>query len=91
MTPGALRGTPGEDGRGLVGNHTSLPGRLVTLDAGDGLMASIQVRPGKWKSGARMIERANRLPGLWTMAGFARQVGLRIERMRIGVTRIAGA
>jgi hypothetical protein len=62
----------------------------VALNAGNGA-GQILVYSFGLGSGAGMIERAQGLPRLWSVASLARQICLRAEFMRIGVTHVAGS
>jgi hypothetical protein len=62
----------------------------VALNAANGA-GQILVYSFGLGSGAGMIERAQVLPRLWSVASLARQICLRAEFMRIGMTHAAGA
>jgi len=77
------------DDSGKHRSSTCLSGFFVAIDAGNGTRR-ILVSPFEFER-TGMIEGEKGLPLLRSMAGLAAQVRLRIDSMRIGVARIAGA
>ncbi len=89
MAPGTLSGTAGEQ-RGHFAGALCLFWTLMTFNTGD-RMICIRVHPLELESGARMIERERGFELLRDMAGCAGQLCLRVDCVRIGVARFAGA
>ena len=85
----ALSGCFGENRNTWMPGSFSLPGCLVTLDAAFGI-CRVQVRAFQLESGVRVVEGERNIRLLRGMTGFAGQVCLGIDFMRIGMTRIAG-